>query len=153
MPSVVIDLCLVSCRPKGWSASRIVSSVSTRHKLETHRERSLLEEMPLWVPAVWCFFTISDQWGGPSPLWVVPSLGGWSWVLWKSKLSKPWESKSVSRVPPWPLQQLSPPDSNSTWFPFLAFSNDGTWSESVGQINIFLPNMPFGWDGSDAESS
>jgi len=26
-------------------------------------------------------FSVSDQGGGPSPLWVVPSLGWWFWVL------------------------------------------------------------------------
>jgi len=37
--------------------------------------------------------------GGPSPLWVEPSLGWWSWVLEESKLSKPGEaSQSVTSL-------------------------------------------------------
>ena len=46
-----------------------------------------------------------NQWlmgGGLSPLWVVPSLSWWSWVLYESRLSKA-RSKPVSSTPPWPL--------------------------------------------------
>jgi hypothetical protein len=50
--------------------------------------------------------------GGPSPWWVMPSLG-WLVVLAsiRRQVEQAVESKSVNSTPPWPLHQLLPPSS------------------------------------------
>jgi hypothetical protein len=44
-----------------------------------HRGRCSLEEMPPWDAAIRHFSVSYQGWEGP--LWVVPSLRWWSWVL------------------------------------------------------------------------
>lgn len=33
---------------------------------------------------------------GPSPLWVGPPLGCWSWLLWERRLRKPWRARQYA---------------------------------------------------------
>jgi hypothetical protein len=56
-----------------------------------HRERSLSWGNASVRSNCKTFSQLVIKAGGPSPLWVVLSLGWGSWVLWESRLSKPGE--------------------------------------------------------------
>ena len=59
------------------------------HKLELSERRDTSLTKYLHKIQLEGIFLISDV-GRPSPLWVVPLLGWWSWVLKESRLNKLW---------------------------------------------------------------
>lgn len=79
--------------------------------------------------------------GGPSPWWVLPSLG-WCLEFFKKAGWGSHGKQANKQYPPWPLHQLLPPSFSPAWAPALTSSNDGLASGSVKQT---LSSPTFLW--------
>lgn len=89
----------------------------TRHRLETYRKKDLSWENALTslLCGKACGLLINGWCGWPIPQEVVPPLGKWFWMLWESRLSKPWEEQASKQASAWLLTS----DSYPMWAPIL----------------------------------
>ena len=121
--------------------------MSTWHKLESSERREShlrkhLHKIKLNASLEGTVSIVIGR-GGPSPLWVVPTLG------WLGSIRKMAEhvmrSKPVSSTLPWPPHQLLPPGSCPVWVPVLTSFDDEQQYGSISQRNPFLSNLVFSY--------